>query len=94
VVTSNTDNDELGVFTANKRVPSAESRIGLVCEASKLAYAGEAAASGVTRIANARNITPTRVSFVSDIIISPTLAVLAVQVKAASPATGDFVYQF
>jgi hypothetical protein len=37
-VTLNTDNDAFAVFTANKRVPSAESLIGLVCEPSKFAY--------------------------------------------------------
>ena len=34
-----TDNVPLGVFTAKSRVPSAERRIGLVCEPSKLAKA-------------------------------------------------------
>ena len=37
VVTSKTDSDEFAVFTANRRVPSDESRIGLVWDASKLA---------------------------------------------------------
>src|ERR1017187_1041560 len=54
-VTSNTDSDEFAVFTANRNFPSAESRIGLVCEGSKFAGAGAAdcavAAAGVTMTA-------------------------------------------
>jgi len=40
-VTSNTDNDEFALFTANKNLPSLERRIGLVCAGSKFAYAGD-----------------------------------------------------
>src|ERR1700691_476134 len=63
VVTSNTDKDEFAVLTANKRVPSAESRIGLVCEGSKFAYAGEAdcAPIGIIVTARTRNMTPVSV---------------------------------
>src|SRR5262249_38752282 len=38
-VTSNTDNVAFGVLTANKRVPSGERRMGLVCAPSKFAKA-------------------------------------------------------
>src|SRR5439155_7850933 len=40
VATSNTDSRASGVFTANSRVPSGDSRIGFVCDPSKLVYGG------------------------------------------------------
>src|ERR1700677_1164675 len=51
-VTSNTDKDEFAVFTANRRVPSAESRMGLVCAASKFAKAGGGACAVVVTKVN------------------------------------------
>src|ERR1035441_3865201 len=47
VVTSNTESDALGVFTANRSVPSAERRTGLVCASSKLAKTGGGACARV-----------------------------------------------
>src|ERR1700722_3995401 len=52
VVTLNTDNDAFAVFTANRRVPSAESRIGLVWDSSKFANAGGGACAVVVTRAN------------------------------------------
>src|SRR5271155_4049654 len=40
VLTLNTDREEFAVFTANRRVPSGESRMGLVCASSKFAKTG------------------------------------------------------
>src|SRR5580692_8256161 len=56
----NTDRVALGVFTANRRVPSAEIRTGLVCAPSKLTYAagGTCAASGAA--ASRANSAPDR----------------------------------
>src|ERR1039457_919281 len=47
VVTSNTESEAFGVFTANKRVLSAERRTGLVCASSKLAKTGGGACARV-----------------------------------------------
>src|ERR1700683_2739977 len=69
VVTSNTDKDELAVFTANRRVPSGESRMGLVCASSKFAKTGGGACAVVVTRANritkaARKATRIEVSLV------------------------------
>src|ERR1039457_109549 len=47
VVTSNTESEAFGVFTANRSVPSAERRTGLVCASSKLAKTGGGACARV-----------------------------------------------
>src|ERR1035441_4456094 len=82
-VTSNTDSDEFAVFTANRNFPSAESRIGLVCEGSKFAGAGAAdcalAAAGVTIRASAAIVAPISVRFVSEIIFPPASLIPALQ---------------
>jgi hypothetical protein len=75
VVTLNTDNELFAVLTANKRVPSAERRIGLVCDGSKFAYAGDAActlvAIGVAIAASTRNVVPKSDRLVSTAISPP-----------------------
>src|ERR1700690_1356273 len=57
-VTSNTDNESFAVLTAKSRVPSAESRIGLVWAASKFANAavGPSAVVAGTRTKRATRV--------------------------------------
>jgi hypothetical protein len=74
VLTLNTDNELFAVLTANKRVPSDESRIGLVCEGSKLAGAGEADCAGAASDVSmtAKDVAPMSARFDGDSIFPPT----------------------
>src|SRR5580658_1236050 len=57
VLTQKTDKVPLGVFTANRRVPSAEIRMGLVCAPSKLTKALGGACAAMGPAASAANNT-------------------------------------
>jgi hypothetical protein len=74
VLTSNTDNELFAVLTANKRVPSAERRTGLVCPSSKFAYVDCAhVVLGITMTPSITSATLIDDRLVNDLILPPLI---------------------